>query len=198
MDLETFELIKNKYGLIASWAIWGEEGDTPKSNMGDLSVFDLSKNTNLLNQLNPNIILVALNFSYDVPENELRIFANFHGKGGGAYKLRYGLRNTVLWGAYITDIIKNFPEMESANVMKYLKNNPEFVKENIITFEEELNDLGATDPIIVALGGDTYKILSKNLNPKYKIFRTTHYSHYISKENYRTKIYEDIVNKINL
>ena len=39
-DKNTFELIKRKYGLHASWAIWDDEGNTPKSNMDDLSFFE--------------------------------------------------------------------------------------------------------------------------------------------------------------
>ena len=36
---EKFEFIKNKYGHWTSWAIWPEASDTPKSNVGDLSIF---------------------------------------------------------------------------------------------------------------------------------------------------------------
>ena len=39
-DKNTFELIKRKYGLHASWAIWDDEENTPKSNMDDLSFFE--------------------------------------------------------------------------------------------------------------------------------------------------------------
>ena len=44
VDKEHFELIKKKYGHYASWAIWADEGETPKSNVGDLNIFDLEKN----------------------------------------------------------------------------------------------------------------------------------------------------------
>ena len=40
MDQKRFQFIKEKYGLHASWAVWAKEGDTPKSNMGDLSFFE--------------------------------------------------------------------------------------------------------------------------------------------------------------
>ena len=113
MDKNTFELIKSKYGLHASWAIWGEEGNTPKSNMDDLSFFE---DNQILSKLNPNIVLVGLNFS--VSGVVLKPFQNFHGQGGGAFKIRYALKHTAFWGAYMTDIIKDFPEKESHNVMK--------------------------------------------------------------------------------
>ena len=57
MDLEKFEFIKEEYGDCASWAIWKEVGDTPKSNMEDLSVLDPQQNPKLLSQLNPNVVL---------------------------------------------------------------------------------------------------------------------------------------------
>ena len=180
MDKNTFELIKSKYGLHASWAIWGEEGNTPKSNMDDLSFFEEDQ---ILSKLNPNIVLVGLNFS--VSGVVLNPFQNFHGQGGGAFKIRYALKNTAFWGAYMTDIIKDFPEKESHNVMKYLRNNSDFIDKNIISFEEELKDIKADDPTILGFGNDSYDILQTNLGSKYNIIKAMHYSHYISKENYR-------------
>ena len=46
---EKFKFIKDKYQYQASWAVWAEEGETPKSNVGDLSVLDPDINKNLLN-----------------------------------------------------------------------------------------------------------------------------------------------------
>ena len=54
MDQKKFNFIKEKYGLLASWAVWAEAGDKPKSNMGDLSIFD---DPDVINSLNENIIL---------------------------------------------------------------------------------------------------------------------------------------------
>ena len=79
-----FELIKKKYGHYASWAIWADEKEKPKDNMGDLSVFDININAALLSQLKPDIVLVGLNISQGIPST----LANFHGPGGGAYKIR--------------------------------------------------------------------------------------------------------------
>ena len=55
--------IQDKYGEFASWAVWVNEDIKPKSNIGDMSVFDLDRNPNLLETLNPNVIMVGLNFS---------------------------------------------------------------------------------------------------------------------------------------
>jgi len=62
-DEKQFELIAKKYGHYASWALWADEGEKPKDNMGDLSIFDIEKNKDLLKQIKPNIILVGLNIS---------------------------------------------------------------------------------------------------------------------------------------
>jgi len=184
-----FEFIKEKYGLHASWAIWPDAGDTPKSNMDDLSIFD---DDEIIFKLNPNIILVGLNFSKsDVISKP---FQNFHGSGGGAYKIRYALMPSPLSGAYMTDIIKDFPEEESKNVMRHLRANQPLVVENIIKFRQELSDVGACNPTIIAFGGDAFEILSRNIGNSFKILKVMHYSHYISKEKYK-EAFEKIIAK---
>ena len=75
MNEQTFRFIKDKYQYYSSWAIWADAGDTPKSNIGDLSILDPKFNLNLLTQLNPNIVLVALNISRGDIQKP---FANFH------------------------------------------------------------------------------------------------------------------------
>ena len=151
--------------------------------MGDLSIFE---NDQILSELNPNIVLVGLNFS--VAGVVQKPFQNFHGKGGGAYKIRYAVKDTPLWGAYMTDIIKDFPEKKSGNVMSYLKKNISVITENIITFEEELKDIGSINPFIVGFGNDAFEILKTNLGSKFNIIKAMHYSHFISKEKYRDHI----------
>ena len=87
MDKIHFEKIKKLYGNYASWAIWAEEGDKPKSNMDNLSIFE---DKNILSQLNPNIILVGLNIS---KRDELnKPFENFHGPLGEHIKLDMRLK----------------------------------------------------------------------------------------------------------
>ena len=40
ISLEKYEKIKLKYGSLSSWAIWSEQGEKTKSNMGDISFFE--------------------------------------------------------------------------------------------------------------------------------------------------------------
>lgn len=189
---EKFELIKVKYGNCASWAIWDAEAESPKSNIGNVDVLDPQKNKELLSQLNPNIIVVGLNIS-----GRIKIpLANFHADSSTAmdYKIRYAFQNTILWGAYMTDIIKDYEEKISGNVMRYLKQNPSFLDDNIQIFLHELKDLGADNPRIITFGNDSYNILRNNLNEDIVIKKVIHYSHYVGREKYRENVLSAIKN----
>ena len=184
-----FNFIKSKYQYWSSWAIWADQGDTPKSNVGDLSVLDPSTNPKLLPTLNPNIALVALNIS----RGDITLpFGNFHDARSEAtdYKIRYATNDTPLWGAYMTDIIKDFEEKISGKVKSYLRENRDFEKENVDFFVQELCDIGATNPTLIAFGNESYDILKRNLNNEFKIHKIPHYANYSSKEKYRQQIKE--------
>ena len=184
-----FNFIKSKYQYWSSWAIWADQGDTPKSNVGDLSVLDPNTNPKLLSTLNPNIALVALNIS----RGDITLpFGNFHDARSEAtdYKIRYATNDTPLWGAYMTDIIKDFEEKISGKVKSYLRENRDFEKENVDFFVQELSDIGATNPTLIAFGNESYDILKRNLNNEFKIHKIPHYANYSSKEKYRQQIKE--------
>ena len=183
MEKEKFEFIKNKYGHYASWAVFGKEGESPKSNMSDLSMFD---NIKILEILNPNVIFVGLNISKTDHLNHP--FENFHGPLGGAYKIRFAFKNTPYWGGYMTDVIKDFAEKASNKMMHYLRNNKDFERENIFTFKQELKDLGSVDPLLIAFGNDAHLVLERNLKNEFNIKKVPHYSTYMSKEKYREEV----------
>jgi hypothetical protein len=96
-----FDLVKQKYGYWSSWAVWAEVGSSPKSNVGDLSVFDTP---NICESLTAEVIFVGLNISRGAIKEPL---ANFHDKRTEAtdFKIRYAFKNTPYWGGYMTDII---------------------------------------------------------------------------------------------
>jgi hypothetical protein len=187
IDRTRFEFINKKYGHYASWAIWADAGEKPKDNVGDLSIFDIKNNAGLLQQLNPNIILVGLNISRGIIEVPL---ANFHDARSEAmdFKIRYALSGSPFWGAYMTDIIKDFDQKASGKVMSYLRTDKSFEKENARLFREEINDLGIHSPTIIAFGRDAHTILTRNFTNEYKIFKIPHYSNYSSKEKYREEV----------
>lgn len=154
ITLEKFNYIKNKYGHCASWAIWASEGETPKSNIGDLTVLDPEKNSNLLSLLDPNVVFVGLNISRDAIKNPLE---NFHSSYHAAtdYKIRFALKDSPYWGGYMTDIIKDFEEKVSGKVKDYLRANKDFERQNVQNFRQELIDIGASNPTLIAFGHDT-------------------------------------------
>jgi len=198
ISLEKFKQIKQKYGSMASWAFWKEliPGEKAKSGMGDISFFD-NPTDNFLKMLNPNIILVGLNISRKI----VRPFGNFHPDYPQAqdYKLRYALRHTPLWGAYMTDIIKDFEQKVSGKLMSYLRAHHDFEEENIQFFKEELKDIGAVNPILIALGNDAENILNYYLKGKngFRIFKVTHYSHYNNNKEKLRDAFRDIIPKID-
>ena len=131
MDLEKFNFIKKKYGHVASWAVWREQGNNPPLfNMGDLTILDPRQNPNLLSQLKPDVVFLGLNTSRNI--NDSPPFSNFHPNYSTAqdYKSRFALNDTELWGGYMTDIIKYYPELHSQSVMSFLRDNPDVEKKN--------------------------------------------------------------------
>ena len=192
MDIEKFEFIKKKYGHVASWAVWKEVGETPKSNMGDLNILDPQQNPNLLSQLKPDVFFVGLNISMNLSDE--KPFRNFHPAGSRAryaqdYKTRFALKDTELWGGYMTDIIKDHVELQGQTVRKYLNENPDVEEKHIEIFRKELKDLGMENRIIIAFGAEVYRILTKNnLHDEFNIVPVTHYSHRIRKEIYREEV----------
>jgi hypothetical protein len=78
--------------------------------------------------------------------------------------------------------------------MKYLKEHPETIEGNLRTFREEMQDLKASAPVILAFGNDTHKLLSEHLNRNEycKLIRLTHYSHQIGKEAYKERVFKEI------
>ena len=194
ISIEIFETIKQKYGDVASWAVWEDVGVKPKSNMGHLNIFDFQKNPALLEVLKNNVVMVGLNFSRPVLPTEP--FKNFHDLNPRAndFKIRYAFRETEFYGAYMTDVIKNLEMKDSHNVKTHLKRNANLIQENISMLREELSDLHANKPILLAFGVDAYNLLNKNLRKdEYsRLIRLTHYSHQISKENYKKEVFGQI------
>ena len=182
----TFELIRTKYGHYASWAVWADGRNSAKENVGDLKIFDRIEEGTLLRQLNPSIVLVGLNISRRIQFS----LGNFHdGRPMSMdYKIRYALKGTVLWGGYMTDIVKDFEQKASGKMMTYLRDNTGFEKENVKIFENELKDLRVDQPILIAFGRDAFEVLNRNLGRTYDIWRIPHYSNYVSKELYREQI----------
>ncbi len=189
-----YENIKSEYGDVASWAVWEDVGETPKSNMGHINIFSLEKNPSLLEVLQNNVVMVGLNFSRPLLPTEP--FKNFHDLNPSAndFKIRYAFKDTEFYGAYMTDIIKNLEMKDSSDVKSYLRQHPILVDKNIKLFHEELRFIEAMDPIILAFGSFTYHLLKKHLKSDTysKLIKVTHYSHFIQKDKYKMEVMEQI------
>ena len=184
---EKFDFIKDKYGYYSSRAIWSDENEKPKSNIGDLSILDPDLNSDLLSQLKTEVILLGLNISRGDIETP---FANFHDKRPEAtdFKIRYAFRGSPYWGGYMTDIIKDFDQKISSEVISYLKENRSFEEENIRVFRQELIDIGAVNPTLIAFGNDTFDILNRNFKDSFRILKVPHYANRSNKETYREQV----------
>ncbi|UFH58483.1 hypothetical protein [Sulfurovum mangrovi] len=186
---EKYEIIKEKYGVHSSWAIWADEDSSSINKMSDLNIFDIESNKDLLNLLNPNIVFVGLNISGKTPTT----FSNFHNSYNDS-KIRDAFKNTRFYGGYMTDIIKRYAESDSMKMISHLKNQEALEEENIKTFQNELNELGGENIEIVAFGNSTYEILHRNgFTEKYKVMRVPHYS---ARAFNNKEMYINVVKKI--
>jgi hypothetical protein len=177
MNKELYERIKAKHGKHASWAIW----NISPSVLRDYD--NIPPKTK--EKINPNIVMMG----YCIPGKIEEDFKNFHYPNyeedtTNDGKLRCAFEGTEYEGAYMT------------NVIKYNKRNaPE--QENIKSLKEELEFIGSKNPLIIALGEQTFSILKRNgFNEMYKLiwiywpnFPKDKYSH-LSK--YREKVLEMI------
>lgn len=199
LDKPIYRLMKRKYSDVASWAVWDEQLDKPKSNMGNMKwAKDEEK---LCSELNPNFVFVGLNKSKrpdenskDENSNAKNPWKNFHSGNSRShsYKLRYALKGTTFWGAYMTDLLKEEEETDSKNEVPRFKKDKAALEKQMKDFEREISHLGGK-PVLVALGNATYDFL-KPLKDKYPaIEKLPHYSYSrISKEQYRDKVRETL------
>jgi len=192
VTLQQLEQIKHKHGSYASWAVWADASEKPKSNIGDISHFE---NETVLSLLKHDVVMVGLNVSMR-DSTDSKPFQNFHSPNPSAndFKIRYAFKDSPYYGAYMTDIIKSHVEVDAKQVMRNLKEHPGKIEANLKTFRQEMQDIKATAPVILAFGRDTYKLLSENLNENEysKLIRLTHYSHRIRKEIYRETVFKEI------
>jgi hypothetical protein len=187
-DRDRFDLIKQKHGGWASWAVWAEPSESPKSNVGDLSVLDPDRNASLLPVLRRDIVMLGLNMSrpLEVP------FANFHDANPRSqdFKIRYAFRDTPYYGAYMTDLVKGTVEVDSSNVRRLLSRDSSLIGPHVAKLLDEFEDLGCASPLLIAFGRDAHSLTEKHL-PRSSYSRLVgimHYSNYISQHDYRLQV----------
>jgi len=192
IEAARFEHIKQRHGAYASWAVWAPAGASPKSNIGDLGIFDRRANPSLLDTLKPHVAMVGLNISRVFSDP----FQNFHDRNPRAndFKIRFAFTGTPYYGAYMTDVIKGMPVVDSALLLKHLKMAPAILSESITLLRQELEDLGATRPLLLAFGGATHTLLADRLprGDYSQLIRLTHYSQWMAQDLYRETVHAEI------
>ena len=190
MNIHTFEILKKKYGRVGSWAIWA---DSQSSDTSDISMFEGDSLVDSIKIMNTRFVFVALNISG--PIDVCKPFGNFHG-GKRDFMLRDAIKDTVLEGAYMTDIIKLHPDKNASSVTSYFKNNPEKLAEHFNTFIDEIDLLGASrDSVLIALGNDAHALLERT-GTSLKIVKLTHYAAQIKKSDYRQEVKDLLKNNL--
>ena len=201
LDKKTYTLMKKKYGGVGSWAVWCTQTDKgkPKSNMGNM---DWTKDEDsLCSILNPGFVFVGLNLSdsHGKYSDANTPWVNFHSGNphGNSFKLRFALKDTSFWGAYMTDLIKGVKETYSKKVVAKLKKDSALLERNLKEFGREISHLGGK-PVLVALGKAVGKFLKPlELEGKYVVKELPHYSSRINKEQYRAEVLKTIGKYIN-
>jgi hypothetical protein len=195
IERDTFDRIKQRHGGYASWAVWVGASDKPKSNIGDMRILDPDANPALLQTLRNNVVMVGLNISRSFSEP----FRNFHDPSSKAndFKIRHAFADTGYYGAYMTDIVKHVEMVESASLIRYLKENPSVVVRSVENLLEEIEDLQCARPIILAFGTAAHELVANNVPSKAysRLVRLTHYSHRIPKDEYRRTVLKQIGQK---
>lgn len=189
---ERFEAVRDKWGRYASWAVWDLPADDepPKARIGSLACFDLEKNPGLLDVLTSEVVMIGLNASSRDVSGEA--WFGFHDPSPRAndFKIRYAFRGTQYWGAYMTDVFYDFHETDSRVVIETMKAAPDEVRRQLDRLENELADLGAQNPLLIAFGGEAHRHVSKRFGARHRIVKVPHFSNRISKERYRAAVIE--------
>ena len=192
MNIHRFNALRVKYGGCASWAIWSDAGERPKSNIGDLSVFDILRNPTLLEQLKPRIIFVGLNISRGVMTEPL---ANFHDARpqGTDFKIRHALKGSRFWGGYMTDLFKDLDEKDSNKVKALIDKDTGLVESHVNFLRNEVQDVAGGPNIratLVAFGDIVYEKLHRHFADEHEVKKIPHYASqkYNNKDRYREAV----------
>jgi hypothetical protein len=190
VDRETFDRIKEKHGLHASWAVWSEPDGKPKSNMGAFPVLDPDQNPALLGILRSDVVMLGLNLSTSQPPP----LGNFHpaSSRGNDYKIRFAF--TGFYGAYMTDIIKEVVMLKAGNLMRYLATHPDVVAKSVECLLEEFHDLKSEPPTVIAFGGSAHQLAVKHLpaNRYSRLVHVTHFAVFMGQTAYRERIRSEL------
>ena len=134
----------------ASWAVWG-------TTTGDLSIFDDAER--VVPRLRKDVVLIGANFGLDKGDaGGFRPFQNFHSaKSGGDTKLRNGVTGTVLEGAFLTDLVKDYPTKYANGLAQEIRTGSLDTERHVRSgFKAEQEALGLdVDTLYIPVGATT-------------------------------------------
>ena len=135
----------------SSWAIWGK-------TTSDLRVFDVENKP--WERLRSDVFFMGGNTGKLGPEG-LGKFQNFHAQGhGGDGSLRNALAGGPVEGAYLTDIVKDYPTTDSGPLLKAIAaGDVDIPKHAVLPLQEELRLLNSPEKVtVILLGASTVEV----------------------------------------
>ena len=203
ISMDKYQLLKEEFGSLASWALWDKACKKPKSRENVGSMDWKSDEDALIKKIKTDFVFVAFNGSSqhdgETGHKQNDCWSNFHSsyEYGRDHKLRYAILGSVAEGSYITDLIKNDKSKTAKEKVNEYKKNRALLERHIDTLKREIGLLcGAKKPCLIALGRDTENFLKQTLEKDgYKVFYLPHYSATTPKfDDYRDKL-NDILKK---
>lgn len=189
---KTYNTLVEEYGNTSSFTLWSnpENGKyNSNSNIGDLSIF---KSEDILNKLKNDFLLICLNPANHKPvSKDVKKLSSFHSDYSFSkdFKLRAALKNTPLYGCFITDLIPSIIETDSSKVLKTV--DEKYYRSSIQEIIRIRNILG-DKATIVAVGDAAYRILKKYLPKNVELIKIRHYSSYCGANEYREIVHKQL------
>lgn len=235
MDFECFAANRDAYGACSSWAVW-DQGACEHLRFQPAAVkapdFWLNRAVAKLNgvssqaeldalgwSLNPNVVMVGLNFAERDEQTQVATAGlkhhAFHEETTltSDQRLRDACCGTRLWGAYLTDLVKFVDgqltpvRSSKAKPIKKRLRDEEFRNMQIQGLIDEINTLGVHDPTIIALGNDVHTyltspesktMLQEGLGTHTVILKITSYSKavVICHSDYVAKVFRELQDQV--
>ena len=188
---ENYAKLKEKYGNIASWAIWDKPCKSKKNDNISGEEWCLNDDE-LMKNIKTKYVLVALNPHGDEDaeqskehDNILPWSQNFHTSANDR-KLRDAVRGTSFEGSYITDLFKRKPTNGEERLKKEINEDDE--KKAVEELEKEMA-LISDKTILIALGDKVFNYLNKYLSGPYIIRKIRHFaSRFLDPKEYHDEI----------
>lgn len=186
---ENYAKLKEKYGNIASWAIWDKPCKSKKNDNISGEEWCLNDDE-LMKNIKTKYVLVALNPHGDEDaeqskehDNILPWSQNFHTSANDR-KLRDAVRGTSFEGSYITDLFKRKPTNGEERLKKEINEDDE--KKAVEELEKEMA-LISDKTILIALGNKVFDVLIRHLSGPYVIRKIKHFACRYIKKNHEKK-----------